>query len=330
MIRCLVLGATGQIGVHLVKRLKVDGCFVAALDRKPPEYGWPGAEPDSFWTCDLRDPHLSLLSERYDEIYQLAAEVGGLGFIMNKENDAEILHNSMQINLSVLEAVRKSKRKPRLFFASSACVYPDPKGHPYGLGPTACVEELAWPYQGDNAYAHEKMFSEFLYDAYARNHGITVRIGRLHNSYGPFGTWNGGREKAPAAICRKVAEARNHSTVEIWGDGRATRSFTYVDDTVEGIIRLTRSDCQGPVNIGSSEMVTVNELVRRVALVAGKTLVPVHVDGPVGVAGRNSDNSLALAKLGWEPRISLDEGLAKLYPWVAEQVALTKPAESVV
>lgn len=328
MKRCLILGVAGQIGVHLVKRLKADGCFVTALDRKPPEYGWPGGEPDVFWTADLRANNRLLLSEPYDEIYQLAAEVGGLGYIMNRENDAEILHNSMQINLSVLEAVRRSKRKPRLFFASSACVYPTLSSNLGAL--RSCSEYSAWPYQGDNAYAHEKMFAEFLYDAYARNYGIPVRIGRLHNTYGPYGTWKGGREKAPAAICRKVAEARNHSTIEIWGDGKATRSFTYVDDTVEGIVRLTRSDFQGPVNIGSSEMVTINELVRRVCAVAGKQLLTVHVDGPVGVAGRNSDNALIRVKLGWEPKIGLDDGLAKLYPWIANQVNLTKTTAGVI
>lgn len=327
-MRCLVLGAAGQIGVHLVKRLKRDGHRVCGVDRKDPEFGWPGDVPDDFWTADLRQCSPSLL-QGYDEVYQLAAEVGGLGYIMNKNNDAEILHNSMQINLSALEAVRRNGDKPRVFFASSACVYPSYDDDPWGRYHRALAEGDAWPYRGDNFYAHEKMFSEFLYDSYARAYGIPVRIGRLHNCYGPYGTWTGGREKAPAAVCRKVAEAAIGGPVDLWGNGKQTRSFTYVDDTVEGILRLMRSDFQGPVNIGSSEMVTIEELLARVVRVAGKAAWPRFVEGPVGVGGRNSDNALILHKLGWQPSISLNQGLAELYPWVARQVALTRDRATV-
>ena len=318
MKKAIICGAGGFIGFHLARRLKAEGYHVRGMDRKFPEFGESAC--DEFLTRDLRKYSPDLF-EGFDEVYQLACEVGGLGYIMDKNNDAEMLHNSMQINLSVLEACRRfdPRPSPKIFFASSACVYPSLSKHAWPEA-DACLESDAYPAHPDNEYAWEKLFAERLYDAYARNYRMQVRIGRFHNCYGAYGTWRGGREKAPAAIMRKVAEARDHGFVEIWGSGKATRSFMHVLDAVEGILRLMRSDFQGPVNIGSSEMVSVNDLTAKVIAISGKTLVPVHVDGPVGVQGRNSDQTLIQQKLRWQPSISLEEGLRKTYPWIAEQV----------
>lgn len=322
MKRCLVLGGSGFIGTHLTKRLKAEGNWVRVIDRKAPEF--EPSEADEFNFLDLRavqnnDP----LFDGMDEVYQLACEVGGLGFIMDKANDAQMLYNSMKINMNVLEACR-SRSVGRLFFSSSACVYHD----------VDTKEENAYPYHPDapgaNEYALEKLFAERLYDAYARAYNMKIRIARYHNCYGPLGTWRGGREKAPAAICRKVAQLpQEGGGIQIWGDGLQTRSFMYVDDAVEGTLRLMRSDFQGPVNIGSSEMVTVAQLVKLVGAVAGKEVTTRTVEGPVGVNGRNSDNSLCKEKLGWEPSISLLQGLELTYPWIASQV-LTAQQNGVV
>lgn len=338
MKRCLVIGGAGFIGTHLIKRLKADGHWVRAVDRKSPEF--EASIADEFWHMDLRytlpsDP----MFNKIDEVYQLACEVGGLGYIMNRNNDADMLRNSMQINLNVLEACRW-QRVPKVFFASSACVYPTMPIEMFeyrsgrmlsevGAVPIyrALREEDAYPAHPDNEYAWEKLFAERLYDAYARNYDMQVRIARFHNCYGSLGTWTGGREKAPAAIMRKVAEAEDGTWLQVWGNGTATRSFMYVDDAVEGTVRLMASDFQQPVNIGSSEMVTVDVLVDVVCEVAGKKLVKKHVEGPpVGVQGRNSDNMLIAAKLGWAPLISLREGIKKTYPWIARQVDKAKEA----
>lgn len=313
-MNCLVLGGAGFFGTHLVNRLKQQGHYVRAVDRKEPEFGKPAA--DDFFKLDLRyaRPNDWIFSD-IQEVYQLAAEVGGLGYIMDHTNDATMLYNSVQINLHVLEACRYQKI-PRVFYASSACIYGSTGG--------ACRESDAYPFdpnqEGGNEYAVEKLFSERLYQAYARNYPLQVRIGRMHNFYGSMGTWKGGREKAPAAICRKVAECKTGGSVEVWGDGSATRSFMYVDDAVEGAIRLMRSDFEGPVNIGSSEMVTVNDLVWMVANIASKAVWTKHIEGPVGVQGRNSDNTLIQEKLGWQPSIPLKVGLKKTYQWIEKQV----------
>jgi len=328
----LVFGAAGFIGNHLVKRLKDEGYWVHAVDWSgsrfsvDPEFGWI-TPPDYFDDLDLRSLRLRELQPA-TEVYQLAAQVGGLGYIMDRTNDAEILHDSLRINLSILEWLHWRGGQARVFFASSACVYPSletlyrwkmsPKG---GLLPTACFESDAYPAHPDNEYAWEKLFAERLYDAYARNYQLHVRIGRLHNTYGTHGTYTDPRAKAPAAICRKVACASDGDEIEVWGDGLATRSFTYVDDTIEGIIRLTRSGCREPVNIGSAEMVTIDQLAQAVIDRSGKRLTIKHVPGPVGVAGRSSDNTLCRKELGWEPGISLVDGIARTYPWIAEQVA---------
>lgn len=326
MKRILVLGAAGFLGSNLVKRLKKDGHYVRGIDRKMPEFEKSPA--DEFLTFDLRQ-RSDTLFESFDEVYQLAAEVGGLGYIMNQDNDAEMLHNSMQINISVLQTCRFLNPPPKIFFASSACVYPSLSSYdsyrdivPPSQG---CRESDAYPAHPGNEYAWEKLFSERLYDAYARNYGLQVRIGRFHNTFGPLGTYKGGREKAPAALIRKVLEATNGTSIDIWGDGTATRSFMYVDDAVEGMIRLMASDFQGPVNIGSSRMISILALAQMIATIGGKMLEIKSTSGPVGVAGRCSDNSLIKEKLGWEPVFPLELGLVHTMRWIATQMKIFRP-----
>ena len=315
--RALVMGGGGFIGSHLVNRLKKEGFWVRAVDLKRPEFS-PG-RADDFVLGDLRDPRLfqSLLDVEFDEIYQLAADMGGAGFIFTGDNDADILHNSATINLNLLDAVR-DKGRPRIFYSSSACIYPEHNQ----LDPDSpnCAEISAYPADPDSEYGWEKLFSERLYLAYARNYGLEVRVARYHNIFGPEGTWTGGREKAPAAICRKVAMAAAGEVIDVWGDGKQTRSFLYIDDCIDATTRLTRSDFTGPVNIGSEEMITINGLVDMVSDIAGKPIRRRNIEGPVGVRGRNSDNKLIRDKLGWEPRIPLRSGLEPTYRWICGQV----------
>jgi GDP-D-mannose 3',5'-epimerase len=313
----LVLGAGGFIGGHLVHRLKREGIWVRGVDLKSPEYR--GVEADDFLIADLRDPLVcrEVIDRRYDEVYQLAADMGGAGYIFTGEHDAEVMHNSATINLNLVEACRR-RTISRIFYSSSACMYPaynqeDPDN-------PNCAEDSSYPAAPDSEYGWEKLFSERLYLAYQRNYGIQARIARYHNIFGPQGTWNGGREKAPAAICRKVAEARNGGQIEVWGDGHQTRSFLYVDECIEGTTRLTRSNFSGPVNIGSEEMVTINGLVDVVCDIAGKKLEKIHIPGPLGVRGRNSDNRLIAQKLGWRPSQTLRRGLELTYSWVETQL----------
>jgi GDP-D-mannose 3', 5'-epimerase len=313
----LVLGAGGFIGGHLVHRLKREGFWVRGVDLKSPEYS--EVEADDFLIADLRDPLVcrEVIDRRYDEVYQLAADMGGAGYIFTGEHDAEVMHNSATINLNLVEACRR-RTISRIFYSSSACMYPaynqeDPDN-------PNCAEDSSYPAAPDSEYGWEKLFSERLYLAYQRNYGIQVRIARYHNIFGPQGTWNGGREKAPAAICRKVAEARNGGQIEVWGDGHQTRSFLYVDECIEGTTRLTRSNFSGPVNIGSEEMVTINGLVDVVCDIAGKKLEKIHIPGPLGVRGRNSDNRLIAQKLGWRPSQTLRRGLELTYSFVETQV----------
>ena len=313
----LVLGAGGFIGGHLVHRLKREGIWVRGVDLKSPEYR--DVEADDFLIADLRDPLVcrEVIDRRYDEVYQLAADMGGAGYIFTGEHDAEVMHNSATINLNLLEACRR-RTISRIFYSSSACMYPaynqeDPDN-------PNCAEDSSYPAAPDSEYGWEKLFSERLYLAYQRNYGIQARIARYHNIFGPQGTWNGGREKAPAAICRKVAEAMNGGKIEIWGDGHQTRSFLYVDECIEGTTRLTRSNFSGPINIGSEEMVTINGLVDVVCDIAGKKLEKVHIPGPLGVRGRNSDNRLIAQKLGWRPSQTLRRGLELTYSWVETQL----------
>jgi GDP-D-mannose 3',5'-epimerase len=318
--RILVCGAGGFIGGHLVKRLRNEGYWVRGVDLKRCEFSPSVA--NEFIVGDLRDPEVVLaVLAGIDEVYQLAADMGGAGYIFTGEHDANVMHNSATINLNVLELGRKAGVK-KFFYSSSACIYPaynqtDPDN-------PKCSEDSAYPAAPDSEYGWEKLFSERLYAAYQRNHGIEIRIARFHNIFGPEGTWRGGREKAPAAICRKVAETPNHGEIEIWGDGKQTRSFLYVDECVEGIRRLMESNFSGPVNLGSEEMVTINQLAEMAMEIASKQLRIRHIEGPLGVRGRNSDNRVMCQKLGWVPSASLREGLKMTYSWVAEQVSTSQ------
>lgn len=316
-MKILVLGGGGFIGSHLVERLKQEGHWVRAVDLKYPRYAETPA--DDFIIGDLRDPALvrSVIDTRFDEVYQFAADMGGAGFVFTGENDAAIMHNSGAINLNVLDACWRRNIK-RIFYSSSACIYPqenqtDPDN-------PVCSEDSAYPAHPDSDYGWEKLFSERLYLAYGRNHGMDVRIARYHNIFGEKGSWHDGREKAPAAICRKVAMAADGDAIDVWGDGRQTRSFLHVSECLEGTIRLMRSDFIGPVNIGSQEMVSINQLVDVVAAIAGKTVRKNHIPGPLGVRGRNSDNRLIAEKLGWAPSQPLRVGLDVTYRWIERQV----------
>ena len=316
MKRVLVNGAGGFIGGHLVKRLGGDGFWVRAVDLKRHEFCDPPA--DEFIQGDLRDQSFVRdVVKDIDIVYQLAADMGGAGYIFTGEHDADVMHNSATINLNCLHfGVKAGVRK--FFYSSSACIYPE-YNQMDPLNPK-CSEDSAYPAAPDSEYGWEKLFSERLYLAYMRNYGIEVRIARLHNIFGPEGTWTGGKEKAPAALCRKVGEANDGGEIEIWGDGEQTRSFLYIDECLDGVRRLVDSDFTGPVNIGSEEMVTINQLAQMVMDVAGKRLRIRHISGPLGVRGRNSDNRLIRERLGWSPSRSLREGLEKTYAWIESQV----------
>ena len=325
MRTALVCGAGGFIGGHLVKRLKADGFWVRGVDIKAHEFA--ATEADDFVVGDLRDPVLcrEVVDRRFDEIYQLAADMGGAGFVFTGENDADIMHNSGLINLNVLDAACR-RLAPRIFYSSSACMYPaynqeDPQN-------PKCAEETAYPAFPDSEYGWEKLFSERLYLAFSRCRGIDVRVARFHNIFGPEGTWTGGREKAPAALCRKIAEAKDGGVIDIWGDGTQTRSFLYVSECVEGVVRLMRSNFQGPVNIGSDEMVTINQLAEMIMAIAGKSVKLNHIPGPLGVRGRNSDNRLIAEKLDWKPSQPLSAGLATTYEWIARQIRSNSKAKA--
>lgn len=315
----IVCGAGGFIGSHLVKRLKSEGYKVIGADLKKPDFSESAA--DEFIVGDLRDHAVceKLFASPVDEVYQLAADMGGAGYIFTGEHDADVLHNSAMINLNIAEQGKLGKYK-KVFYSSSACIYPERNQ----LDPENpnCVEESAYPAAPDSEYGWEKLFSERLYMAFKKNYGIEVRIARFHNIFGPEGTWRGGKEKAPAAMCRKVAEAPEGGEIEIWGDGKQTRSFLYIDECLEGVRRLMSQDAfDGPVNIGSEEKVSINELAEMAMKIAGKTLTLKHIDGPLGVRGRNSDNRLIKEKLGWEPTAKLEAGLEKTYTWIASQLA---------
>lgn len=315
--KALVCGAGGFIGAHLVKRLVKEGYWVRGVDLKFPPYAETHAH--DFIIGDLRDPLIcrTAVDQPFDEVYQLAADMGGAGFVFTGENDADIMHNSALINLNMIEACWKRNVK-NIFYSSSACMYPEYNQNDPDNPKTA--EDSAYPAQPDSEYGWEKLFSERLYLAFQRNYGINVKIARFHNIFGPEGSWHDGREKAPAALCRKVAMAEEGSEIEIWGDGKQTRSFLYIDECLEGIHRLMESDWTGPVNIGSEEMVTINKLAEMIMGIAGKELNIRHVPGPLGVRGRNSDNELIFSKLGWKPQKPLIKGLEVTYRWISEQV----------
>ena len=340
-----MLGAGGFIGSHMVKRLKSEGYWVRGVDLKRPEFS--DTQADEFVQGDLTDPDfvrrvLEYKGDRgnfyhsvpyryiqcFDEIYQFAADMGGAGFVFTGENDAEIMRNSVTINLNVLEKQRlmneeKGKNVTKIFYSGSACMYPEHNQ----LDPDNpdCREESAYPADPDSEYGWEKLFSERLYFAYNRNHGIPVRVARYHNIFGPEGTWDGGREKAPAAICRKIANLPTQGgAIEVWGDGLQTRSFLYIDECIEATRRLMDSDFIGPVNIGSEEMVSINQLVDIAAKVSDKKVTKIHIDGPLGVRGRNSNNDLIREKLGWDYKQTLEEGIAKTYSWIEVQILKSK------
>ncbi len=318
MKKALVCGGGGFIGSHLARRLKDEGFWVRVVDLKYPEFSTTAA--DDFVQGDLRDMNLcrQIFDQYFDEVYQLAADMGGAGFIFTGENDADIMHNSATVNLNVLEVCRKHG-VGKIFYSSSACIYPERNQ----LDPENpnCEESSAYPAAPDSEYGWEKLFSERLYFAYKRNYNINVRVARFHNIFGDEGTWVGGREKAPAAICRKVAETPDGGTIEIWGDGKQTRSFLYVAECLEGVRRLMDSEFIGPVNIGSDEMISINNLAKMMIAVSGKNISIKNIDGPTGVRGRNSDNTLIEEKLAWRPTQPLQVGMEKTYKWICEQVA---------
>jgi nucleoside-diphosphate-sugar epimerase len=315
-MKALVLGAGGFIGSHMVKRLKQEGYWVRGVDLKYPEFSETHA--DEFFAADLTEPAVmaKALEGGFDEVYQFAADMGGAGYIFTGDHDADVMTNSALINLNLLKACRHDK-PPKIFYSSSACMYPE--HNQMDRDNPNCAEESAYPANPDSEYGWEKLFSERLYLSYARNYGYEVRIARYHNVFGPEGTWRGGREKAPAAICRKVAEADDH--IEIWGDGEQTRSFLYIDECIEGTRRLMQSDFQGPVNIGSDYMVSINTLASIVMTVAQKSWLEIrHIPGPLGVRGRTSDNHLIKERLGWAPSQRLVDGIEQTYRWIKERL----------
>ena len=337
----LVLGAGGFIGSHMVKRLRKEGYWVRGVDLKYPEFS--KTEANEFVCGDLRDVEIvrrvirfggyrgnyysqivDKFLEPFDEIYQFAADMGGAGFIFTGENDADIMHNSASINLNLLEEQKKWNKDKKtnhtkIFYSSSACMYPEHNQ----LDPNNpdCREESAYPANPDSEYGWEKLFSERLYLTYNRNYNIPVCVARYHNIFGPEGTWEGGREKAPAAICRKVAElSPQGGTIEVWGDGLQTRSFLFIDECIEATYRLMQSDFDEPINIGSEEMVSINQLVDTTAKVSGKDVTINHIDGPLGVRGRNSNNDLIREKLNWNYAMTLEQGISKTYDWIEKQL----------
>jgi len=341
--KALVLGAGGFIGSHMVKRLKDEGYWVRGVDLKHPEFSRHQA--DEFVIGDLRDKSFVnrvvewkgwqgnffnsipyKMIESFDEIYQFAADMGGAGYIFTGENDADIMHNSATINLNLLDAIVKAQREnrstPKVFYSSSACAYPSHIQE--DVDNPGLKEDDAYPANPDSDYGWEKLFSERLYLAYSRNHDIPVRVARYHNIYGPEGTWDGGKEKAPAAMCRKVASVASGETVDCWGDGEQTRSFLYIDDCLEATRRLMDSSCEEVINIGSEEMVTINELIHTAAKVADKEIKINHIDGPLGVRGRNSQNDMIREKLKWDYQYSLEEGMSLTYNWISDQVYQTQ------
>jgi nucleoside-diphosphate-sugar epimerase len=331
MRKALVLGAGGFIGNHLVSRLKTEGFFVRGVYLKYPEFS--DSEADEFSVGDLRNVdfvrNVLQIENSFDDIYQFAADMGGAGFVFTGENDADIMHNSASINLNVLEELRNlsivgQPIKTKIFYSSSACMYPE--HNQMDPDNPNCSESSAYPANPDSEYGWEKLFSERLFLAYNRNHGIPIAIARYHNIYGPYGTWDGGREKAPAAICRKIAKIDGASgEIEVWGDGLQTRSFLYIDECIEATRRLMASDFQGPVNIGSEEMVTINQMVDLVGKIASKSITRRHkLDAPTGVRGRNSDNLLIRSMLGWDYSMTLEEGLTKTFKWINQQVELSR------
>jgi len=321
--QAVVLGAGGFIGGHLVKKLKSEGYWVRGVDLKRNEYCEGIA--DEFQVCDLRNPvyveSIIPYSDGELEVYQLAADMGGAAYIFTGENDANVMHNSALINLNVAYECAKKKVK-FVFYSSSACAYPeynqmDPNN-------PKCAESDAYPAEPDSEYGWEKLFSERMFLAFQRNYGLRVHIARFHNIFGPEGTWKGGKEKSPAALCRKVLEAQDGGSIDVWGTGDQTRSFLYIDECIEGILRLVNSDFSGPVNLGSEEMISINNFTKMIIEISGKNISINNISGPTGVNGRNSDNTLIKEKLGWSPSQSLIVGTTSLFNWIKSQIELNK------
>jgi GDP-D-mannose 3', 5'-epimerase len=319
MKRVLILGAGGFIGNHLVTRLKKDGCFVVGIDLKYPEFN--ATKADEFVVGDLRDLQfcISQINNSFDEIYQLAADMGGAGYLFTGENDFSVMRNSVSINLNVLYCLQNNTTT-KLFFASSACIYPKHNQSDYNN--PLCTEYSAYPADPDSEYGWEKLFSERLYLAAHRNTNLQVRIARFHNVYGPLGAFNNGKEKAPAALCRKIAEAEDGGIIEIWGTGQQTRSFLYIDDCIDGILKLMQSNYTEPVNIGSEELISLHDFALLISKIAEKTITIKNIDGPVGVNGRVSDNTLIRNVCGWKPKYDLKSGMTLTYNWITERVLL--------
>jgi nucleoside-diphosphate-sugar epimerase len=316
--KALVCGAGGFIGGHLVRRLKAEGYWVRGVDIKQHEYRKTDA--DDFIQGDLRDQSVCRRITddiRFDELYQLAADMGGAGYIFTGEHDADVMHNSATINLNMMEEARKSGIR-KVFYSSSACIYPE--RIQMETNNSGLKEADAYPAGPDSEYGWEKLFSERMYLAYARNYNMEVHIARFHNIFGPYGTWTGGKEKAPAAMCRKVAEAPMNGEIEIWGDGEQTRTFLYIEECLEGVRRLMESEISGPVNIGSDELISINNLAKMAMKIANKNLSIRHIDGPLGVRGRSSENSYIKEVLGWRPTAQLVDGMKQTYAWIAGQV----------
>lgn len=318
MKKAIVFGAGGFIGSHLVRRLKAEGYWVRGVDLKQPAFSATAA--DEFVVGDLRDRALvdKVIDRGIDELYQLAADMGGAGYLFSGDNDAAVMHNSAQINLHTVELALE-RGVGKVFFSSSACIYP--KYNQLNPDDPKCAEDSAYPADPDSEYGWEKLFAERLYLAFHKNHGLNIRLARFHNVFGPEGPWQGGKEKAPAALCRKVAEGKDQ--IEIWGDGLQTRSFLYIDDCLDGVRALMHSTFIGPVNIGSEEMISINDYAGMIADIAGKSLKINNIPGPQGVRGRNSDNRLALEKIGWNPKMTLREGTERLYHWIVAEIAKT-------
>ena len=317
--KALVCGGGGFIGSHLVKHLKQQGYNVTAADLKLPEY--QSSNADNFEIVDLRvsGATAALMKKGYDEVYQLAADMGGAGYIFTGINDADIMRNNVLININVLDAAAMYGVS-KIFYTSSACIYPEHNQ----LDPNNpnCEEDTAYPADPDSEYGWEKLFSERLYSTYQRNRGIETRIARLHNVFGPMGSWNNGKEKAPAAICRKVAMSTGE--IEIWGTGEQTRSFLYIDECIEGIMKIMQSDCSIPLNLGSETMISINDLALLVAKLAGKEITINHIPGPIGVMGRNSSNKKISEIIGWAPSDNLEIGLTHTYHWIESQILVNK------
>lgn len=317
----VVFGGCGFIGHHLARRLQKEGYWVRVADIKSPEHADLSTFADDFYHGDLANEQMAYdalnLGRTDVEVYQLAADMGGASYIFTGENDSNVMTNSAAINLNVVRAMIRLGLK-KVFYSSSACIYPE--HNQMDPDNPNCEESSAYPANPDSEYGWEKLFSERLYMAYHRNHGLECRIARFHNIYGVEGTWQGGREKAPAALCRKIAATPDGGTIDMFGDGKQTRSFLYVDECVEGILRLMRSDYWKPVNIGSEEMISINDFATMIADVAGKTININHIPGPLGVRGRSSDNRLIREVLGWEPNAPLREGITKTYEWVKQQL----------